>query len=141
MSKVTDARIRRGIPERWLLPPPPQEPALHEQWHTLSLEQRRALARTRPEQVGELDADQRALVAGLSRARIATSTRLLAAPLIGGLLALAVVWGGLQPTQPGDLALLVGAAVGALTWLVGAVTAARRLRRARQVLAATSRAD
>lgn len=138
---MSDARARRGIPERWLLPPPPQEPALHEQWLALSADQRRTLARTRPDDVAELDPELRELVAGLSRARVATAPRLLAAPLLGGVVALAVVWAGLRPTQPDDLALLVGAAVGALAWLVGAVVAARRLRRARQLLAASTEAE
>jgi hypothetical protein len=136
---VTDPRARRGLPERWLLPPPPREPELAGRWHELPFERRRELAHVRPETARTLAEPDRALVAGLARARLATAWRLLAgAPLLGWLV-LMTVWGFGRSTYPATERawMLGGLALGSLVWFVVALGVAGRLRRARRVLAAT----
>jgi hypothetical protein len=135
---VTDPRARRGLPDRWLLPPPPREPALAARFEDAPFDHRRALARVGPDEVTDLSEQDLEVVAGLARARLATSWRLLAtAPLLGWLV-LMTVWGFGRSTYPEvvDRYLLAGLALGAIAWLLAAIGAARRLRRARQVLAA-----
>lgn len=143
---MTDARARRGVPERLLLPPAPREPDLADRWARRSYEDRRRLARVTPPRLEELDDTDRALVAGLARARLATRWRLLlAAPLLAWLV-LMTIWGFGRTTETASTGwLLAGAAAGAVVWLVTAVAAARTLRRARRLLTAAedpaSRAD
>jgi hypothetical protein len=136
---ATDPRARRGVPDRWLLPPPPREPELAERWHTASFEQRRSLARTGPGDLDALAPEDAEVVAGLARARLRTSWRLLATGPVLGWLVLMTVWGFGRSTTSTEGAgpwLLAGLALGALAWFVASLAAARRLRRARQLLAA-----
>lgn len=137
---MTDPRARRGLPERWLLPPPPREDAAAERWASLPFERRRALARAGPDDLPGLPTEDVEVVAGLARARLATRWRLLtAAPVLGWLVLMTVSGFGRTATPDEHGAwLLAGAALGAATWLVAAVAAARRLRRARAVLAAAT---
>jgi len=136
---VVDHRARRGFPEHWLLPPAPREPALRDRWHARGFADRRRLARVHSDQVAELSEDDRALVAALQHARLATRWRLLAAAPVLGWLVLMTVWGlGRSAYPQAEQAWLLSAiALGAATWFVAALAAATRLRRARAVLAAT----
>lgn len=130
---MTDPRSRRGVPDRLLLPPAPREPRLAERWQEAAFDQRRRWARlgaSDPSTHADEDAE---MVAGLARARLATSWRLLlGAPLLGWLV-LMTVWGFGRSTYPDDAQrwLLVGAGLGAMVWLAMAIHTARRLRRAR----------
>ena len=137
---MTDPRARRGVPDRWLLPPAPREPDLRARWTAMPFDRRRSLARVRPEEVRDLDRHDIEVVAGLARARLATSWRLLLAAPVVGWLVLMTVWGFGRSTFPEAEGswLLAGAALGALAWLLAAIGAARRLRRARQILATTA---
>jgi hypothetical protein len=136
---VSDPRVRR-LPERWLLPPPPREDPARRRWEAVPFEERRRLAHARPDEVPHLADEDVEVVAGLARARLATSWRLLAAAPVLGWLVLMTVWGFGRSTYPDvvDRYLLAGLALGALTWFVVAVQVARRLRRARTTLAAAS---
>jgi hypothetical protein len=137
---VTDHPGRRGLPERWLLPPAPRDDPARTRWAALPFEQRRMLARTRPEQVPALSTADAEVVAGLAAARLATSWRLLGAAPVLGWLVLMTVWGFGRSTYPdvADRYLVAGLALGAATWLATAIGVAGRLRRARRVLAAAS---
>jgi hypothetical protein len=134
---VPDPRARRGLPERWLLPPAPREPELAARWHALPFDRRRRLAHLRPSEVAALPGEDAAVVGGLARSRLRTSWRLLAgAPLLGWLV-LMTVWGFGRSTAPAAerVWLVAGLALGAAVWLLTAVRAAGRLRRSRQILA------
>jgi hypothetical protein len=134
---VPDARARRGLPERWLLPPAPRDADLAARWQALPFDRRRGLAHVHPADVASLSSEDAAVVGGLARARLATSWRLLAgAPLLGWLV-LMTVWGFGRSTAPASERswLLGGLALGALVWLAVAVRTAQRLRRARLLLA------
>jgi hypothetical protein len=135
---VPDARAHRGLPERWLLPPAPREPALAARWRELPFERRRQLAHVRPDDVASLPPDDAAVVGGLARARLRTSWRLLAGAPVLGWLMLMTVWGFGRSTAPASERawLLAGLALGALVWLAAAVWTANRLRRARLLVAA-----
>jgi hypothetical protein len=133
---VPDPRARRGLPERWLLPPAPREPDLAARWQALPFERRRRLAHVRPSEVSSLTVADAAVVGGLARARLGTSWRLLAgAPLLGWLV-LMTVWGfGRSSAPAAERAWLVaGLALGAAVWLLAAVWTAGRLRRSRRIL-------
>ncbi len=134
---MPDPRARRGLPERWLLPPAPREDDLAARWRALPFDHRRRLAHVRPAEVASLPGEDAAVVGGLARSRLRTSWRLLAgAPLLGWLV-LMTVWGFGRSTAPdAERAwLLAGLALAAGVWFLAAVWAAGRLRRARQVLA------
>jgi hypothetical protein len=134
---VPDPRAHRGLPERWMLPPAPREEPAASRWRALTFERRRELAHVRADGLGDLPAEDVEVVRGLARARLATSWRLLlSAPLLGWLV-LMTVWGFGRSTAPGvaDRYLLIGLALGAMVWLIAAVRAAGRLRRARALLA------
>jgi hypothetical protein len=134
---VPDPRARRGLPERWLLPPAPREPELAARWQALPFDRRRRLAHLRPSEVAGLPGEDAAVVGGLARARLRTSWRLLAgAPLLGWLV-LMTVWGFGRSTAPATERawLVAGLALGAAVWLLAAVRTAGRLRRSRQILA------
>ena len=134
---MPDPRARRGLPERWLLPPAPREADLADRWNTLPFDHRRRLAHVRPSEVASLPGEDAAVVGGLARSRLRTSWRLLAgAPLLGWLM-LMTVWGfGRSTTPDAERAwLLAGLALGAGVWFLAAVGAAGRLRRARRILA------
>jgi hypothetical protein len=90
--------------------------------------------------VAGLTPEEREMVTGLASARLATSWRLLATAPVLGWLVLMTVWGFGRASYPdaADRYLLVGATLGAVTWLVTAVAVAGRLRRARHVLTAAS---
>lgn len=135
---MVDERARRGLPERWLLPPAPRDEPAASRWHGLPFEERRTLARTRPDDVNDLGPDARTIVLGLARARLATRWRLLAAAPLLGWLVLMAVWGFGRSTYPDAAALWfqAGLALGAITWSGAAVAAAGRLRRTRELLAA-----
>ncbi len=138
---MVDRRARRGFPERWLLPPAPQEQPAADRWAHLPFERRRALARVRPDDVADLPEDDREVVAALQRARLATRWRLLAAAPVFGLLMLMTVWGFGRSTYPdrAQLWLFIGLTLGAAAWFVAALAAAARLRRARSTLRAAER--
>ncbi len=129
-------RARRGFPERWLLPPAPREPDLRRAWEERGFEERRALARVRTDDVDTLSTDDRKVVAGLQRARLATRWRLLAVAPVLGWLVLMTVWGFGRSTYPHaeQAWLLSGVALGAAAWFVASLAAATRLRRARATL-------
>jgi hypothetical protein len=134
---VPDPRARRGLPERWLLPPAPREADLAARWRALPFERRRRLAHVHPAEVASLTGEDAAVVGGLARARLATSWRLLAgAPLLGWLV-LMTVWGFGRSTAPDaeQAWLLAGLALGAAVWLLAAVRTAGGLRRTRRILA------
>jgi hypothetical protein len=134
---VAEPHARRGLPERWMLPPAPREEPAASRWRGLPFERRRELAHVGPERLGDLASEDLEVVRGLARARLATSWRLLgAAPLLGWLV-LMTVWGFGRASYPevADRYLLIGLALGAIVWLVAAVQAAGRLRRARLLLA------
>lgn len=135
-----DPRTRRGLPERWLLPPAPRDEPAASRWQSLPFGQRRELARTGPDGVSELEPWEREVVAGLSRSRLRTRWRLMAAAPALGWLVLMAVWGFGRSTYPqaGGNWLLAGLALGAATWFVAAVAAAHRLRRTRAVNAAAT---
>jgi hypothetical protein len=135
---VTELRSRRGVPDRLLLPPPPREPELAAHWHDAEFDERRRWAGLDVGDLAELPTRDVEMAAGLARARLATSWRLLAAAPVLGWLVLMTVWGFGRSTYPGQAQawLLAGAALGAIAWTVAAVRAAGRLRRARQLLAA-----
>jgi fatty acid desaturase len=133
---VPDPRARRGLPERWLLPPAPREAELAARWVALPFERRRQLAHVRPDEVAALSGEDAAVVGGLARARLATSWRLLGgAPLLGWLV-LMTVWGFGRSTAPdAERAwLLAGVALGAGVWFATALWTAGRLRRSRRIL-------
>jgi hypothetical protein len=134
---VPDPRARRGLPERWLLPPAPREPELAARWTTLPFDHRRGLTHVRPAEVASLPDEDATLVGGLARSRLRTSWRLLAsAPLLGWLV-LMTVWGFGRSTAPHaeQAWLLAGLALGAAVWLAVSIWVAGRLRRARRILA------
>jgi hypothetical protein len=135
---VADRYRHRGLPERWLLPPPPREAEAAKRWEALPFDERRRLARVDAATLGEQDPDDRQLVGALARARLATSWRLLAAAPVLGWLVLMTVWGFGRSTAPAAAGtyLLWGIGLGAITWFVVALAAARRLRRARKVASA-----
>lgn len=130
---MTDPRARRGLPERWLLPPAPREPELRERWDALGFDRRRELARVRAEGVAELDTDDTEVVGALARARLATSWRLLLSAPLYGWFTLMSFWGFGRASFPDQEAvwLQLGLVLGAVVWLAMAIAVARRLRRAR----------
>ncbi len=132
---------RRGLPERWLLPPAPREPDLAATYRARDFAERQALARVGPEALDGLGSQDVEVVAGLARARLATAWRLhLAGPVVGWL-ALMTLWGfgrSTFPTAEGAW-LVAGLVAGAVVGLVVAVAVVRRLRRAQAVLDATER--
>ncbi len=137
---MVDARAGRGIPERFQLPPPPQDEEARRRWDALPLERQRELARVGPEDVDDLDPDDRDLVVALSITRVITAWRLLLTPPLLGLVVVMTVWGfGQSTAQDADLWFWIALALGVLVWFVGAFAGARRLRRARQVVAAATR--
>lgn len=133
---MADPRARRGLPERWLLPPAPRDVDLAARWHALPFERRRRLAHVRPDEVRALSDEDAAVVGGLARARLTTSWRLLAAAPVLGWLVLMTVWGFGRSTYPdAERAwLLGGLAVGAGVWFAAALWTAGRLRRSRRIL-------
>jgi hypothetical protein len=140
---MSDPRARRGLPERWLLPPAPREEPAASRWHARTFEDKRALARTGPDDVSSLGPEARTIVAELARVRLATRWRLLAVAPVFGWLVLMAVWGFGRSTYPGSVTLWLqaGLALGALTWFAAAIAAANRLRRARDVLTACAATD
>jgi hypothetical protein len=134
---VTDPRSRRGVPDRWLLPPPPREPHLAARWQDATFDERRRLARLRRADLPERPEQDVEMAVGLARARLHTSWRLLAGAPVVGWLMLMTVWGFGRSTYPEQEQawLLAGALLGGLVWLLAAIHAARRLRRARALVA------
>jgi hypothetical protein len=137
---VPDHPGHRGLPQRWLLPPPPRTDPARSRWHALPYDDRRRLAHVAAAGVAGLTPEDREVVTGLASARLATSWRLLAAAPLLGWLVLMTIWGFGRASYPdaADRYLLVGATLGAVTWLLAAVAVAGRLRRAREVLAAVT---
>ncbi len=140
---MVDPRARRGLPERWLLPPAPRDDPAASRWHDLPFEDKRSLARVGPDDVPSLDGDARTIVTELARVRLATRWRLLAAAPVFGWLVLMAVWGFGQSSYPESATLWfqAGLALGALTWFAAAIAAINRLRRTRAVLAACTTSD
>lgn len=136
---MVDRRARRGLPERWALPPAPRDEPGASRWAELPFDRRRALARVRAGEVDALDPDDREVVAALQRARLATRWRLLAAAPVLGWLVLMTVWGFGRSSYPEAEGtwLLAAIVLGAIAWFVAALGAAARLRRARATLVAT----
>ncbi len=137
---MPDPRARRGFPERWSLPPAPREDPARRWWDAASYDERRRIARTRADDLDELTAEEREVVAELQRARLATRWRLLAmAPVLGWLLVM-TFWGFGRSSFPESEGtwLLAGLVVGALGWFVAALATATRLRRTRSLLAAVT---
>lgn len=134
---MPDERATRGLPQRWLLPPPPREPGLAARWAELPLDQRRGLARTPPGSVARLGPTERPVVVGLARSRLATRWRALATAPVLGWLVLMTVWGFGRSTFPAaeQAWLLAGLASGAVTWAVVSLRVTRRLRAARRIVA------
>lgn len=133
---MSDARSRRGVPDRWLLPPPPADRALAARWEAMSFERRRSLARTGPASLAERSTADREVIVGLARRRLATSWRVRASGPVLGWLVLMTLWGFGRATYPAteQAWFLGGAALGAVAWSAAAVAAARRLRRARTLI-------
>lgn len=134
------ARRRRGIPDRWLLPPAPREAVTRAHWRAVPFEQRRRLAATPPDEVAGRTSMERAVIADLARTRIATAWRLFAAALVLGWLVLMTVWGfGRSAAAPqADAYRLAGWGLGTLSWVLASLAAWARRRRARRVLAAVA---
>jgi hypothetical protein len=128
-----DPRRRSLVPERLLLPPAPREPAAAARWAELPFDERRqlALAATGHHHRHREDPDED-LVRALARARVATGWRLQVAAAVLGWLVLMTIWGFGRSTFPadGDRWLVGGLVLGVAVWLVGAVVARRRVRRA-----------
>jgi hypothetical protein len=133
---VPDHRRRTLLPERLLLPPAPREPALARRWAALPFEDRRrvALSATSPSATASDGVDAE-LVAAVATARVVTGWRLQVAAAVLGWLVLMTVWGFGRSTFPTeeDRWLVGGLAAGAVAWLLAAVGARRRVRRAASV--------
>jgi hypothetical protein len=133
---VPDPRRRTLLPERLLLPPAPREADLAGRWEALPFEARRriALAAIDP-RAAAADGEEAALVGALAHARVVTGWRLQVAALVLGWLVLMTVWGFGRSTFPGDEDrwLAGGLAAGGVAWMLGAVSARRRVRRAARV--------
>lgn len=130
---MVDHRTRRGLPERWLLPPPPRDAAVRARWDAATFEQRRRWARLRrtpPESLDRADAE---VVAALAQARIATRWRLLVAAPVLGWLVLMTVWGFGRATYPQDADswFAIGLAMGAAVGIGAFVALGRHLHRCR----------
>jgi hypothetical protein len=132
-----DPRRRSLLPERLLLPPRPRDPDLAARWAALPFERRRRLAvaalrGTAP--AADADAEDRSLVRALAQARVATGWRLQVAALVLGWLVLMTIWGFGRSTFPADGARwrTAGLVAGGLVWLLAALLAHRRIRRARR---------
>jgi len=140
---MVDRRARRGIPERWTLPPAPRDEPAASRWAELPFDRRRSLARVRADDLDGLSPEDREVVAALQRARLATRWRLLAAAPILAWLVLMTFWGFGRSTYPESEGtwLLVGLVLGAVAWFVVALASAARLRRARATLASATEPD
>jgi hypothetical protein len=134
-------RRTRGVPERWLLPPPPSDPHLAARWESSTFERRRILARVDASALATLPHGDREVVGGLARRRIMTRWRLYAASLGLGWLVLMAVWGFGRSTFPTDATawLQAGLALGAIVAAVALLATRRRLLRARRIRDATER--
>ncbi len=134
------AHRRRGIPDRWLLPPAPRAAVTRAHWRDMPFEQRRRLAATPPDEVAGRTSTERAVLADLAHTRVATIWRLFAAALVLGWLVLMTVWGfGRSSAAPqADAYRLAGWALGTLSWVLASLAAWARRRRARRVFAAVA---
>lgn len=130
------AHQRRGLPDRWLLPPAPRDPTLATRWESLPFERRRQLAHTGQDGLAALSRPDVEIMVGLARARLATAWRSHATAPVLGWLVLMTLWGFGRSTDPGrEVAWLVaGLGVGSVVAVWTAVGAARRLRRARAIV-------
>ena len=126
------------VPERLLLPPPPRDPVLRERWSSLPFAERRRLARSSVDPHRDPPPKDRALVAALARARVATAWRGVAGALVLGWLVLMTVWGFGRSAAPAHAVvfLLTGAAGGVTAAAAAVLQARRRVRRAAAVAAA-----
>jgi hypothetical protein len=132
---MADRRRRAPVPERLLLPPPPQDPRLRERFTSLSFERRRELARASQDPAADPADDEARLVVALAQARVASRWRPQVAAVVFGWLMLMTLWGFGQSTYPDrePAWLAAGLAAGGVVWLVAARAAARRVGRARAV--------
>jgi hypothetical protein len=133
---MADRRRRALVPERLLLPPPPQDPRLRERFEALPFERRRELARASQDPAAGPAGDEARLVVGLAEARVASRWRPQAAAVVLGWLMLMTLWGFGQSTYPDSEPawLAAGLVAGGIVWLVAARAAARRVGRARAVV-------
>jgi hypothetical protein len=132
---LPDHRRRSLVPDRLLLPPAPRDPALAERWRELPFEDQRRLGAAATTGPLGLPDDEDELVRALARARVATAWRLqLSAPVLGWLV-LMTIWGFGRSTFPADedAWLVAGLVMGALAWVLAALAARRRVRRAARV--------
>lgn len=131
------AARRRALPDRLLLPPAPREPELASNWAEMPFERRRRLGHASLRGAEGLDGDEVSLVAALARARVATGWRLQVAALVWGWLVLMTVWGFGRSSFPQQETswLVAGLVAGGLVWGASAVSARRRVARARTVAA------
>lgn len=138
---MVDHRARRGLPERWSLPPAPRDEPAASRWEELGFSHRRELAKVRAGDIDHLAAEDVEVVASLQRARLATRWRLLVMAPILAWLVLMTFWGFGRSTYPDHEGtwLLIGLVLGAVAWFIAALASATRLRRARATLAATER--
>jgi hypothetical protein len=132
---VSDPRARRGLPDRWLLPPAPRDPGLAARWEAMPFDRRRELARLGPDELQSLPSDEAELVRGLARARLSTRWRPLAAAAVLGWLVVMTVWGFGRTAAPDAHGgwLLAGLVLGSGAGSVAARAGVRRLRRARAI--------
>lgn len=121
------------VPERWLLPPPPQEPELRRRWDALPFAERRRIAAAATHDGGGVGPEDAALVAAVARARLASGWRLYAVAVGVGWLVLMLVWGFGRSGAPAAAHwfALAGSVAGVFTTAVLARDARDRLRRAR----------
>lgn len=129
------AARRRAVPDRLLLPPGPRDPDLARRWEARAFEDRRRLGHASLQGCAGLGGEDAALVRALARARVATSWRLHAAAVVWGWLVLMTIWGFGRSGFPAQERswLAGGLLAGVLVWLAAAVSARRRVARARAV--------
>lgn len=133
---TADPYVRRGLPERWLLPPPPRQPHLRRRWEELPFDERLRLARLSPEELPSIDVEQRELITALASARIATAWRLFVAAALIGWLVLMTIWGFGRSTAPNaqQVYLYAGLGLGGAAWAAASFASVHRLRKARRLL-------
>jgi hypothetical protein len=132
---LPDHRRRSLVPDRLLLPPAPRDPALARRWRELPFEDQRRLGAAATTGALDLPDDEDELVRGLARARMATAWRLQLSALVLGWLVLMTIWGFGRSTFPADedAWLVAGLVAGASAWVLAALAARRRVRRAARV--------
>lgn len=140
---MVDPSARRGVPERFTLPPAPREPVSTARWHGLGPSGRRDLARrlARPQRVADADPDHLPLLADLAATRLATAWRLHVAALVLGWLLFMTFWGFGRSSHPAavDAWRTAGLVVGVVASAVALGLVRRHLRRVQEVHALAGR--